>query len=420
MAGHLQDYRALGGVAFALIRDRGGLLQVTLKKGVAPPEFFDRLSALPRESVLAVEGTVADNPRSKTGAEVVPTALEVLGVAGVPLPLGVADKVGADLDTRFDHRVLDLRKPEIQAIFELRGALLDGFRHAFHAQEFVEVETPKILKQGAEGGATMFKVEYFDQVGYLAQSPQLYKQMLMATELERVFEIAPAFRAEPSDTNRHLTEFTSIDAEMAYIQGPEDLWASVERLVADALSHAKAALTPVQPTLAGAIPEVKLPFPRISFSEGAKMLGRTPGTPEFEADFGTEDEKRLGELIPKATGNDFYFLTEFPTAVKVGTFYAMRQDAAPAKTNYFDLDFRGQEMLSGGQREHRLDKLTAQIRATGLDPASFEGYLEAFRFGMPPHGGFALGLDRITARLAGLANVREARLFPRDRYRLSP
>ena len=420
VAGHLQDYRALGGVAFALLRDRSGLVQVTLKKGVTPPALFELLEGVPRESVLRVDGTVAANPRARVGAEVLPDRIEVLSRAEVPLPLGVVDKVHADLDTRFNHRVLDLRKPEVQALVGLRAALLDGFRETFRELGFVEVETPKILRQGAEGGATMFPVDYFGTRAYLAQSPQLYKQMLMATDLEQVFEIGPAFRAEPSDTQRHLTEFTSIDAEMAYLEGPEDLWRMVERLVSGSLNAARRRLEEEGSPLAGSVPEPSPPFPRVPFSQAAELLGRVPGSDSFETDFQTEDEKRLGEILPARFGNDFYFLTEFPTAIKRGTFYAMRQDDHPDRTNYFDLDFRGQEMLSGGQREHRLPILEAQIREAGLSPESFGAYLEAFRYGMPPHGGFALGLDRLAARIAGIANIREVRLFPRDRYRLEP
>ncbi|MDE2046687.1 MAG: aspartate--tRNA(Asn) ligase, partial [Thermoplasmata archaeon] len=290
VAGHLQDYRALGGVSFALVRDRAGLLQLTLKKGASPEAMFELFQGLPRESVVQAEGKVLANPRAKVGAEVLPTKVDVLSRAAVPLPLGVVDKVGADLDTRLNHRVLDLRKPENQAIAELRGALLWALRETFTELGFTEVETPKLLRQGAEGGATMFKVDYFGARAYLAQSPQLYKQMLMATDLERVFEIAPAFRAEPSDTVRHITEFTSIDAEMAYLEGPQDLWNTVEELIAGTFRRTKARLEARGSALASKVPEVRRPFPRVSFREGAELLGREKGTAAFEADMGSEDE----------------------------------------------------------------------------------------------------------------------------------
>lgn len=420
VAGHLQDYRALGGVAFALLRDRGGLLQVTLKKGETDPAIFTLFSSLARESVVEAEGVVAANPRARVGAEVLPRRARLLNPAAAPLPLGVADRVGVELDTRFNHRVLDLRKPENQLVMELRSETLKAVRSAFGTLGFLEVETPKILRQGAEGGATLFRLDYFGEPAYLAQSPQLYKQMLMATEFERVFEIAPAFRAEPSDTNRHLTEFTSIDAEMAYVEEPEELISTVEALVAGMLTELRDGLKVRKHPLADDLPTPSRPFPRLPFSEAAQWLGRSPGDPGAEADLSPEDERQLGELMQERKGAEFYFLTEFPTSLKRGTFYAQRQESHPERTYYFDLEFRGQEMLSGGLREHRLDRLEDQIREAGLDPGKFGAYLEAFRYGMPPHGGFALGLDRLVGRLAHLTNVRETRLFPRDRYRLEP
>ncbi len=416
VAGHLQDYRALGSLSFAVIRDRHGLFQVTLKKGVTPEPLFELLGKTSRESVVAFEGQVAENPKAKIGAEVLAESGEVLSAAEAPLPLGVIDKVGAELDTRLNHRFLDLRKRANQEVFELRAALAEGLRASFRELGFLEVETPKILKQGAEGGATLFSLDYFGGRAYLAQSPQLYKQMLMATDIERVYEIAPAFRAEPSDTLRHLTEFTSVDAEMAYLDSPETLWTTIEELLCRTLEHTQKTLTASQHPLAGSLPQPKRPFPRVTFGKAMEMLGK----PSSEADFGTEDEKTLGDLVAKEHGAEMYFITEFPTSLKRSTFYAMHQDDHPEKTNYFDLDFRGQEIISGGQREHRIDRLTSQIREAGLDPANFTGYLEPFRYGMPPHGGFALGLDRLTAKLAQLPNVREARLFPRDRFRLEP
>ncbi|HLM91406.1 MAG TPA: aspartate--tRNA(Asn) ligase [Thermoplasmata archaeon] len=424
IAGHLEDYRALGGVAFALVRDRSGTTQVTLKKGVADPELFALLAELPRESVLDVEGTVRRSEKANRGIELAPTRISVVSRAEVPLPLGVIDKVGAELDTRLDHRVLDLRKPAVRVVFELRSALLAAFRDAFVRRGFLEVETPKILRQGAEGGATLFAVQYFDQTAYLAQSPQLYKQMLMGAGFERVFEIAPAFRAEPSDTVRHMTEFGSLDAEMAYIDGSGDVRVAageiqtmLEEIVREALTTTKSNIGAQGNPLAEKIPDLGArPFPRIPFATCEVWLGR----PGKEQDLGTEDEKAIFARVEKEFGTPMYFLTDFPTSIKAHTFYARRDDAEPGRTGYFDLYFRGLEITSGGPREHRVDRLLQNITSAGMDPAGFSGYLEAFRYGMPPHGGWAIGVDRIVQYLAGLPNIREARLFPRDRYRLDP
>jgi len=389
---------------------------VTLKKGTADPDLFVLLAELPRESVIEVEGTVQRSEKARRGVELLPTSVRIVTKAAVPLPLGVVDKVGAELDTRFNHRVLDLRKPAIRAIFEMRAAVLEGFRRAYTERGFLEVETPKLLRQGAEGGATLFRVDYFDRVAYLAQSPQLYKQMLIGAGFERVFEIAPAFRAEPSDTVRHLTEFTSLDAEMGYIDGAEDLRSMLESVVAETLRFTRERLGERENPLAEGIPVATTPFPRIPFSTCEEWLGR----PGAEQDLGAEDEKIIGARAAQEFGSPLYYITDFPTAVKAQTFYAGRKDENPKLTGYFDLEYNGLEIASGGPREHRLDRLVENLTGAGFDPANFEGYLEAFRYGMPPHGGWGFGLDRFVANLAGVPNIREARLFPRDRYRLEP
>ncbi|HUI38569.1 MAG TPA: aspartate--tRNA(Asn) ligase [Thermoplasmata archaeon] len=416
IGGHLEEYRALGGIAFALVRDGSGTTQVTLKKGACDPALFERLGSLPRESVVLVEGTVRVSPKAHRGVELHPAAVDVLSRSESPLPLGVVDKVPAELDTRFDHRVIDLRKPEVRSVFELRAAVLQGLRGAFERRGFLEVETPKLLKQGAEGGATLFPVDYFGGRAYLAQSPQLYKQMLMSAGFERIFEIAPAFRAEPSDTVRHLTEFTSLDVEMAYIEGAEEIRSTLEGALRETLETVRTRRAGRDP---GAVERAAVPeaaFPRIPFAECEAWLGR----PGADRDLGAEDEKRLAEIVGEKYGAPYYFITDFPTKIKAQTFYAQRKDDDPSLTGYFDLYWRDLELASGGPREHRLDRLEANLRSAGLDPASFGSYLEAFRFGMPPHGGFGFGVDRLVRLLAGLPNVREARLFPRDRYRLEP
>ncbi len=401
-------------MAFALVRDGSGTSQVRLKKGAADPALFDLFRDLPRESVVRVEGTVQRSEKARRGVELLPARVEVLTRSEVPLPLGVVDKVGADLDTRLNHRILDLRKPSVRAVFELRSALLEAMRAAFRRRGFLEVETPKLLREGAEGGATLFAVDYYETRAYLAQSPQLYKQMLIGAGFERVFEIAPAFRAEPSDTVRHLTEFASVDAEMAYIDSAEEIRAALEGIVCDTLDGARSTLA--DHPLATALPVARPPFLRLPFTECARLLGHAG---DFH-DLGTDEERRLGEIVLKEHGAPFYFITDFPTVVKAQTFYAQRQAEDPAFTGYFDLDYRGLELASGGPREHRLDHLLANLRSAGLDPRRFASYLEAFRFGIPPHGGWGFGLDRFVQSMAQLANIREARLFPRDRFRLDP
>jgi nondiscriminating aspartyl-tRNA synthetase len=389
---------------------------VTLKKGVSDPALFALLAELPRESVVEVEGTVHRSEKAQRGVELSPSRITVVSRSESPLPLGVVDKVGAELDTRLNHRSIDLRKPAVRAIFELRSALLEELRGAFRRRSFLEIETPKLLREGAEGGATLFAVDYFGTRAYLAQSPQLYKQMLIGAGFERVFEIAPAFRAEPSDTVRHITEFASLDAEMGYIDGPEELRSTLEAVLIEGIGRAREALASRPPAFPIALPEIPGPFPRFSFAAVEEWLGR----PGAGRDLSTEDEKLIAERVAKEHPSPFYFVTDYPTEIKRQTFYARRRDDDPSRTMYFDLYYKGLEIASGGPREHRIEPLLANLRGAGLDPEHFAGYLEPFRYGMPPHGGWGLGFDRLVQALAGLANIREARLFPRDRYRLDP
>jgi aspartyl-tRNA synthetase len=420
VAGWLQDVRNLGGIAFLQLRDRGGVVQVTAIKKEMGTDAFKELVELPRESVITVTGTVQQNDQAKAGYEVLPTSWGLLSEAAVPLPLGVVDKVGADLDTRLDNRFMDLRKPEVSAIFRLRGILTEGLRRSLIDQGFVEVSTPKIVSAGAEGGATLFKLEYFGKPAYLAQSPQLYKQHLMATGLDRVFEIAPAFRAEPSDTVRHLAEFTSLDVEQAFVASSEDVMETVERMTVDGVRYLIEEGQQLLDQLLVRAEVPPQPFRRIPYDDCIEMVRDSGVDVSDDAEMGTEHEKSLGDIVHERWGEDYYFITDFPTKHKVGTFYANRHEDRPHLTGYFDLGVRGQEIASGGKREHRLDVLMTQIEEAGLVPDDFEFYLKAFRYGMPPHGGFGYGVERLLQMILGLPNIRETVLYPRDRQRLVP
>jgi len=347
----------------------------------------------------------------------IPSTVEVLAAAATPLPLGVVDKVGADFDTRLDNRSIDLRKPVVRAIFLVRSALLAGLRDALARHGFVEVQTPKLAGAGAEGGATLFETEYFGRRAFLSQSPQLYKQMLMATGFDRVYEVAPAFRAEPSDTVRHLTEFVSFDGEVAWIDNQEDFLRILESLLADGFefvrNQARDALNILDVDLR--IP--RLPLPRVSYVEALDILREHGKRVRDGHDLDTEAEKVLGRAMAEK-GHELFFLTEYPTAIK--PFYVMAKQDNPEYSWSFDLEYGGDEMASGGQREHRIAALIENLKARRLDPADFEFYLSPFRYGMPPHGGWGLGIDRLVQKVVNLPNIREAVLFPRDRSRLVP
>ncbi|KYK26671.1 MAG: aspartate--tRNA ligase [Candidatus Proteinoplasmatales archaeon SG8-5] len=418
VAGWLQDTRNLGGIAFLLLRDRTGVVQVTALKKKLGDEVFTELTSIPRESVLAVTGEVKENEQVSTGFEILPESYAILSRAATPLPLGIIDKVGVELDTRLNNRFLDLRKEEVLGIFNIRNLLLKGMREYLGNEGFIEIHTPKIVAAGAEGGATLFPIEYFEKDAYLAQSPQLYKQLLMSAGFDKVYELAPAFRAERSDTVRHLAEFASLDVELSFIDGSEVIMNVLEGLITHSfktvIDEGQAFLDKLEVELK----EPSTPFPRITFEESVDILEQN-GL-RLHGDMDTEAEKKLGELMLKEHGAELYFITSFPTELKKETFYAMREPEEPSLTRYFDLDYRGEELVSGGQREHRYNFLVQQMNEIGLDEAQFGFYLNAFKYGMPPHGGFGLGVERVLHMMLSLPNIRECVLFPRDMNRIIP
>ena len=414
--GWVQDIRNLGGISFITLRDRHGTLQITMPKKKIDPNLFDSLTKLPRESVIAVTGEVKESNQTALGIELIPSSFELYSEAGVPLPMGVVDKVNVEMDTRLNHRFMDLRKPEVRAVFEIRSLVIELISEAMRANGFVNINTPKIVASGAEGGATLFSVDYFEKKAYLAQSPQLYKQMLMSTGLDRVFEIGPAFRAEHSNTNRHVTEFISFDGEMAWVCNQGDVMAMIETIIDYVLVNLKERGKKHLDILGKEITVPKRPYPVLTYTECLKMV-RDHNLPLKDGDdLGTEGEKIVGDVMSER-GNDLYFIAEYPEEAK--PFYIMEKDGTDLSFS-FDLDYKGQEISSGGQREHRYPELVRRMEKKKLNPADFESYLDAFRYGMPPHGGWGIGVDRVVTKVLDLPNVREAILFPRDISRLTP
>ncbi|MFP4051656.1 MAG: aspartate--tRNA(Asn) ligase [Thermoplasmata archaeon] len=419
LSGWLQEIKNLGGIAFLKVRDRTGVFQVVVVKDEVGDE-YDEIVNISRESVIEVEGDLQKTNQTELGYEIIPTSIIVENEADKPLPLGVVDKVDSDMKTRYDNRFLDLRKKEKRTIFELRNLLINRLRDFFKKEDFIEVSTPKIVAAGAEGGATLFEVDYYDKKAYLAQSAQLYKQMLMASGFERVYEIGPAYRAEDFDTIRHTSEFISLDFEMSFIESSEDIMDMTSYMISHALEYVKESGSEMLGLLGVDIKVPEHPFKKIPHSECIKILEDMGKEWEGEPEIDTEGEKMLGEHVKEKYGTDFFYITEFPTRLKQGTFYAMRKDYDPSLTTYFDLEYKGQELVSGGQREHRYDVLTEQMDEIGLKKENFQSYLETFKYGMPSHGGIGLGLDRFVQQMLDLENIREAILFPRDTSRLEP
>ncbi len=417
VAGWVHEVRDLGGLRFLLIRDKTGLLQVTLPKKHVPREAFDLCGRLSRESVVEVRGEVKRMPKAPGGVEVIPGEIILLNAAASPLPLDPTGRASANLDTRLDNRVLDLRRAEVRAVFRVRDAALDAGRKHLRDQGFIEVHTPRIISTSSEGGTELFPIAYFEREAFLAQSPQLYKQMLMASGLDRVYEIATYFRAEEHDTVWHLNEITAIDCEVAFIKNEENVLNVIENLVSEMIKGVIARVPEDLRILGIELKPPPLPFPRITYDEALDMLRDRGLSVPWGEDLTTESEKKLGEAM-REQGHEIYFITKYPLRIK--PFYTMPSSEDPKYSNAFDLEFKGREIVSGSQRIHRHDLLVEQIKAKNLNPENFTYYLRAFKYGMPPHGGFGLGMERFLTLLLDLPNVREAVLFPRDRKRLEP
>jgi len=408
--GWVHEVRDLGGIAFVIVRDKSGKIQVKLDDSVED-ELVERGTSLGRESVVAVQGTVEEEERAPTGVEVVPESIEVLNAAEPELPLDPSGKVDAELPTRLDNRTLDLRKEDVKAIFEIRGEVQDALREKFREMGATEINTPKIVATATEGGTDLFPISYFEREAFMNQSPQLFKQMMVGSGLERVFEIGPIFRAEEHNTPRHLNEATSIDFESAFVDDEEAMEFCQDVTVAAyerVYERCQDELDAVGVDLS--VPET--PFEYLTYDEAIELANAEGIDHQLEwgDDLTTEAERAIGDAV-----GEHYFVTGWPADAK--PFYIMKdEDTARA----YDMMHPRMELMSGGQREHRHDNLREEIAAQGLEPEEFEYYLRAFRYGMPPHAGWGLGLERLLVTMLGIENVREVVLFPRDRQRLAP
>jgi aspartyl-tRNA synthetase len=407
LKGWVEKVRNLGNIQFFVLRDREGFVQVTAKKGEVSDDIFKTISDLGREYCVEVQGKVVESKIANVGKEVIPKSVKIVNKAEKPLPLEFSGKIESGKDTRFDYRFLDLRNPEVSKIFWLRHKVIEKIHEFFRKDGFIEVQTPVIQAAGAEGGATMFPVSYYGKNAYLRQSPQLYKQILMASSLDRIYEIGQAFRAEKFHTRRHISEFLGLDFEIAWIESEEDVLNVLERMVVYVLKELKKEVD-----LQLKIPE--LPLRRVTYDEALKLLAKAGIEVKWGDDLEDAQESALGDILAKE-GCEWYFITKYPSKMK--PFYIM-QDGKISRG--IDLDFRGMELASGGQREHRHDVLVKVMKEKGLNPNDFKFYLDAFRWGMPTHGGIGFGVDRFVAQIAKLPDVQETILFPRTPEKLVP
>ncbi|MGB7789424.1 aspartate--tRNA(Asn) ligase [Methanoregula sp.] len=414
VCGWVHEVRDLGGLAFMLIRDRTGIIQVTIPKKKVSEAVLAAVKAVSRESVVRVTGPVKAIDKAPGGRELVPETLEIISLAETPLPLDVSEKVLAEMDTRLDSRFLDVRRPRVAAVFEIRSAALHAINQYFHDAGFTNITTPKIVAAATEGGTELFPIAYFDKEAFLNQSPQLYKQMMMSAGCEKVYEIGPIFRAEEHNTTKHLNEATSIDIEVSFadhievMRILEDLIVKTYAYVDQKCSAQLANLEIAEFVLP------KAPFPRLPYAEAIEIAKKRIEDPiKYGDDISPAAERAIG-----AEMGGHYFIVDWPSEIR--PYYAMQYENDPSICKAFDLMHPRMELSSGAQREHRYDRLVKQIAQKGLNPESFDFYLRPFRYGMPPHAGWGLGAERLVMTMLGLGNVREAVLFPRDMHRLVP
>ena len=416
--GWVQAIRDQGSIKFLIIRDITGLMQAVVTKAQKEP--MRTVGLLSLESVVKIVGLVKKEKQAPGGVEIAVKKIDMLSKADPELPIPVVEKTGeTELPKRLDWRWLDLRKPENKIIFQAWTAMERAFVDYCGDNRYIEIHSPKLMSAPSESGAELFEVKYFERKAYLAQSPQFYKQMAMASGFEKIFEIGPVFRANPSFTSRHDTEFTGYDIEISFIDSHFDVMAEEERIIVAMLKAIRGMVGEnSQKFFKREIAVPAVPFPKITLAEAKKVLKQLKVPSESENDLTPEEERKLGEYIKKKENHEFIFLTDYPKEIR--PFYHMRHADNPNLTKSFDLLFNGLEVTTGAQREHRYDILVAQAKEKGLRLEPIQFYLNFFKYGCPPHGGLGFGPSRFIMQSLGLSNVREVTYLYRGVKRLEP
>jgi len=409
--GWVQEIRDLGALRFIILQDRDGTVQVTVLKKKASSEVLSKSDVLQKRYSIGVKGTVKKTTMTPRGIEVIPNEIRVFSTAKAELPIDITGRTPANLEVRLDARALDLCSEENVAVFKVQHASMEAVREFLFKRGFLEVHTPRIIGSATEGGAELFSVDYFDRKAYLAQSPQLYKEQLVMG-LEKVFEVGPFFRAEESHTRRHLSEFVSIDVEQAFADA-EDVMQLLEQLTQHVCRNVKEKCQRELATLKHTVKVPELPFKRITYDDCLRGLKKEGVEVPWGEDIPTPALRTLGKIHPY-----FYFITRWPKSAR--SFYIQPSEDNPELTEGFDLMWRWLELVSGGTRIADKELLMKRLQEKGLKPDSFKYHLEAFDYGMPPHAGWAIGLERLTMLLTGKKNIREVTLYPRDKIRLTP
>ncbi|MGQ9551453.1 MAG: aspartate--tRNA(Asn) ligase [Candidatus Bathycorpusculaceae bacterium] len=409
--GWIQEIRDLGGVRFIILQDREGTIQITILRGKVSGEVLSKADALQKRYSIGVKGIVKKTDMTPRGVEVIPEEIKIFNTASSQLPIDITGKTPANLEVRLDARALDLCREENIAVFKIQHEAVEAIRDFLFEKGFLEVHTPRIIASATEGGASLFPVDYFGKKAFLAQSPQLYKEQLVMS-LERVFEVGSFFRAEESHTRRHLSEFVSVDIEQAFADA-EDVMRLLEQLMQHVCRAVQEKCKNELATLRHKIEIPEIPFERITYDAALQELGERGIEIPWGEDISTQAFRTLGKIH-----QCFYFITDWPTRSKA--FYIKPREDKPELCEGFDLMWRWIELVSGGTRIAEKELLVERLKAKGLNPESFKAHLQAFDYGMPPHAGWAIGLERLTMMLTGKKNIREVALYPRDKLRLTP
>jgi aspartyl-tRNA synthetase len=420
ISGFVQTIRDQKHIKFFLIRDISGVIQVVITKD--KEEAFHRASEVSLESVVEITGLAKEEKQAPGGFEIAAESISILSLSDPELPIPIIEKgqqEETDQSIRLDWRWIDLRKEKNTLVFKVWTVMEQAFREYWTKNSYLEIHSPKLIAAASESGAEVFEVKYFERKAYLAQSPQFYKQMAMAAGFEKVFEVGPVFRAEPSFTSRHATEFTGYDAEISYIASHYDVMAEEERVIRYALEKVKETYGEEILKVFGrevAVPQI--PFPKISMKEAKEILAGMGVASEKEGDISPEEERKICGYVKEKYGHEFVFITEYPVSAR--PFYHMRDEKNSTLTKSFDLLWNGLEVTTGAQREHRYDILIAQAKEKKMDIEHLQFYLNFFKYGCPPHGGYGMGPNRMIMQLLGLDNVRDAMLVYRGVNRLTP
>ena len=417
IGGWVETLRDQKRIQFIIIRDESGSVQVTYPRPSEEDSLADQVSALTHGSFVIVKGQLKHDERVKLGGiEILLEGLEVVSASLPDSPIAE----DTSIDKRLDWRFIDFRRPELNLMMQVQTTIEQAWREHWLANDFVEIHSPKLMASPSESHAELFKLEYFEGHAYLAQSPQFYKQMAMSAGLNRVFEIGPVFRADPSFTSRHATEFVSIDMEMSWIDSHEDVMSFQEELMVKAITAVKQKHGERIKELYEIDIEIpSTPFPRIPLAEAHEIIEkRGYKVPRTDGDLDPEGERQISQYAKEELGHEFVFLTDYPKHIR--PFYHMRHEDNDALTKSYDLIWKGTEITTGAQREHRIEVLEAQAKDKGLDPEGLDFYLDFFRYGVPPHGGFGMGLTRVVMLMLELPNIREASFLFRGPNRLQP